>query len=863
MIHDLRFAFRQLIKTPAFTAAAILVLALGIGANTAVFSLLHGILFAPPAYPKPEQMVQIFSQNTKNPKVFRSFSYPTFCDIRDQNTIFSGVAAHNAALVGIGEKGNTRRTFADIVSSNYFAVLGVHPIKGRTFLPEEEKPGAPVNVAIVSYAHAAKRGGPDAVLGSQIQINNRAFTIVGVLPRKFAGTMMFISPEVWLPLSVFDQLSNNYGSIAREPISSRASRELMVIGRMQPAVTGELAEPALKTLAANLEQAFPLEQKEQTFTARPLSRFSLSDTPSKDGQLASMAPLLMGMAGIVLLVACLNLANMLLARGTARRKEIAIRLALGGSRWRIVRQLLTEGLVLAILGGAGGLLLGVWSSGLLARSITHLMPMELVWDTRPNFAILLATFVFCCIATMCFALGPAMKLSRSAVVGDLKEHAGEDVHRRRWPFIPRNPLVVVQIAFSLALLTSAGLFIHGAHKAASADTGLRAEDNFLLEIDASLGGYDEQRAQDLYRALGDRLAGLPGVKHASISATAPFGMVSLGRSIQRAGMRTGPEDKPATAADGLAFDARWNSIGSDYFPTVGLPILRGRAFNSTETTQRKGPAVAIIDEALAKKLWPEGDALGQHIQYAFENSPQAKSDGGPSMGINESGGGDIQRGESIEVVGIVPVSPETLFDKQPRGMIYVPFGRGFQANSFFFIKVPGLSENNAAATADVIRRAVRDVDPTLPVLSLKTFSQHLDANLQLWVVRAGAMMFTVFGALALVLAVVGVYGVKAYSVARRTREIGIRMALGARPKVVQWMILREGAFMLAAGIAIGVLLAAGTGKLLAGMLYQVSSLDPLAFVTAPIVLAIATFIATWLPARRATRVNPMVALRTE
>src|SRR5205807_3607852 len=318
----------------------------------------------------------------------------------------------------------------------------------------------------------------------------------------------------------------------------------------------------------------------------------------------------------------LNLANMLLARGTARRKEIAIRLALGGTRWRIVRQLLSEGFVLALLGGLGGLILGLWSSDLLIGSMRKFMPFEIVWSTGANPAILAATFGFCLLGTLMFALGPALKISRSAVITDLKEHAGEDVIRRRWKFLPRNPLVVVQIAFSLALLTAAALFIRGAMKAASPDTGLQADRTFLLEVDASLGGYDQKRGQDLYRNLGERLAALPGVEHASISSTIPFGMISLSKPVQRAGVNPAPESKPATAADGLAFDSTWNSVGTDYFATVGLPLLRGRAFTAAEATQNSGPAVAIIDNALAKKLWPDGDALGQRIQYAHDNSPR-------------------------------------------------------------------------------------------------------------------------------------------------------------------------------------------------------------------------------------------------
>jgi len=862
MIQDFKFALRQLLKAPGFTIAAVIVLALGIGANTAIFSLVDTLLFQPPGYAKPAEILQLFSKDKKNPKTFRGFSYPTYRDIREQNTVFSDVLAHNLAMVGLGQKGDTRRAFAGLVSSNYFSVLGVRPAQGRTFTAEEETPGRAAAVAIVSHNYWVKQGRNPTLIGTELIINGRPFTIIGIMPKGFTGTMHIFSAEAWLPLSVYDQVANDFQTENKTTLGDRAGTQLMLIGRLKPGVTAATADPALTTLATNLEKTFPVEQKDQTFTTAPLSRFATSTSPQGDGEIKALAPLLFGMAVVVLLVACLNLANMLLARGTARRKEIAIRLALGGSRGRIVRQLLTEGLVLAILGGAFGLLLGLWSSDLLMASIGNLMPLDLVFLNGPNPSMLAATFGLCVFGTLCFALGPAVKLSRAAVIGDLKESAGEDPVKRRWRFLPRNPLVVIQIAFSLALLTAATLFIRGALKAASPNTGLQAARSFLLEVDASLGGHDQKRGQDLYRNLGERLAALPGVEHASISSTVPFGMISLSKAVQRAGLRPASDAKPATAAEGLAFDATWNSVGADYFATVGLPIVRGRAFNAAEATQPAGPVVAIIDEVLAKKLWPNGDALGQRIQYAKVNAPR-ESSSRAGAGIQEDGSGDVKPEETIEIVGIVPATRQGLFEKNPPGALYLPFARGFQSNVFYYIKFNSLPRGSETATADVLRRTVREVDTSMPVLSLKTFERHLENNLQLWIVRAGATLFSVFGFLALGLAVVGVYGVKAYSVARRTREIGIRMALGAQRQTVQWMILREGFVMLGSGIVIGLLLAVATGKLVSSMLYQVGALDPVAFTLAPLVLAAAATLATWLPARRATRITPMAALRTE
>jgi predicted permease len=862
MIGDFKFAFRQLLKAPAFTIAAAIVLALGIGVNTAVFSLVNTLFFARPAYSKPHEMVQLFSQDKKDPKKFRGFSYPTYRDIREQNTIFTDVMAFNLAFVGIGQKGDTHRAFSAVVTSNYFSVLGVQLAQGRAFLPDEETPGHNALVAIVSYSYWQKHNLDPAVLGSQLMVNGHSFTVVGIAPKGFVGTMQILSPDVWLPMSVYDQVANDFGADDKTTIDDRRGTQLRIMGRLKPGMTAAAAKPALEGLATNLEKAYPVEQKDQTFLTAAVARNSVSNNPAAEGGIKVIAPLLLGMALVVLLVACLNLANMLLARGTARRKEIAIRLALGGSRWRIVRQLLSEGFALAVLGGVGGVILGLWSTDLLVGSMRKLMPLDIVWLAGPNPAILMATFGFCLIATLMFALGPALKLSRSAVVTDLKEHAGEDVVGRRRRFLPRHPLVVVQIAFSLALITAAALFIRGAGKAASVDTGLRPGASYVLEVDASLAGYEPARAQELYRNLSDRLAALPGVEHASICSIVPFGMFEQSRKVQRAGVHVAPDAKPATAADGLAFDVSWNSVGADYFSTVGLPVVRGRAFSEAEATQ-PGPKVAIIDEALAKKLWPDGDALGQRLQYAAANAPSAQAGGGAHAGRS----GDLNEKETqddtIEIVGIVPASRHALFEKTPGGGIYLPFARGFQSDISFFVRFHSLSPENEANTANLIRRTVQDVDPSLPILSLRTFAQHLESNVDLWVVRAGAALFSIFGGLALGLAVVGLYGVKAYSVARRTREIGIRMALGAQAGAVLRMIMREGSIMVITGVAIGLLLAMATGKIVSRILYEVGPLDPIAFTVAPLVLAAAALVATWLPARRATQVNPIQALRTE
>ncbi len=865
LLQDLKFSLRLLAKTPGFTLTAIAVLALGIGVNTGIFSVVHALAFSARPFPRSHEIVQLYTQDTKNPKDYRNFSYPTYRDLREQTGTFSGLFAHNLAMVGIGEGAGSRRSFVSIVSANYFDVLGVKLVRGRAFTLAEEAPGSAAPVVIASHLYWKKTGFDPNFLGSTIRVNERPYTVVGIAPEGFTGTMMLFGPELYFPLSLLDLLSNDFQTEVKRTLDKRDAYSVFVVGRLAPGVSLATANATLKGIAANLEQAWPVEQKDKTFLAGPLPRLSTSDGPTSESELAIVGFLLLGMTGIVLLIASLNLANMLLARGAARRKEFAIRLALGGGRGRIIRQLLTEGLVLALAGGTVGLALALWSSDLLMGSLGVLMPVTIFYSSAPSAAIVGATLGFSLLATFFFALGPSLKLSRADVLTDLKEQAGEDAvpPRRRW--LPRNPLVVAQIALSLGLLTCAGLFIRGALKAGGADLGFNAENTVIVEADASLGGYDETRGLQLYRNAVEKLAAIPGVQSASIASTVPFGFISLGRPVQRAGLRPAKDAKPSTAAEGLAFDARYNSIGADYFPTLGLRVLRGRAFTAAECEQPGAPKVAIIDEELAKKLWPEGDALGQRIQYANADAARAPGGaaGGGAVSASESIAAKPGDTETIEIVGIVPGIRTSLFSKNQGKAVYVPFAQGYQSTVQFHVRPANPAPGSAATLIEAVRREIREAAPGLPVFKVRTFRQHLDASADLWITRIGALLFALFGGLALLLAVIGLYGVKAYSVSRRTREIGIRMALGAEPGSVQRMILREGLVMTITGAVLGLLLAFGLGRLCAGMLYDVSPMDPLTFTLAPAVLFVTAMVACWLPARKATRVSPLKALRSE
>jgi predicted permease len=536
--------------------------------------------------------------------------------------------------------------------------------------------------------------------------------------------------------------------------------------------------------------------------------------------------MLLSVAAVVLLIASLNVANMMLARGTSRRKEIAIRLALGGRHADIVRQLLVEGFLLALVGGAAGLAVAYWSIDALVASIARVAPIDLVYTAEPDVRVLFATIGFCALSTLVFGLGPAWNLSRRNVLQGLKsgERGGTEAGEKR-VFSRRNVLVMSQVALSLMLLSAAGSFIRSASRAARVEPGFRVDGEILAEVDAGLAGYGETRGREIYTTLLDRLRAVPGVESASLAATVPFGIVSLGRTIQR------EDGAPASKPTELA--CQYNIVGDDYFKTMGIPLLRGRPFSTQDAGSRN--QVAIIDQAAADKLWPGGDAVGKHVRLL-------------------PGGNDPSN--DVEVVGVAGRVQEGVVGERSQAHVYVPFGQAYQSDMTIHLKAePRLIET--------VRNEIRAVDPRLPVLSLKTMSAQLDGSFDLWIVRTGARMFVIFGAVALLLASIGLYGLRAYTVSMRTREIGIRMALGADASDALGMMMREGLILTGIGAGVGLLLSVAAGKLLSNLLYRVDSFDPVVLGLAPAVLMAVSLVACYIPARRAARIDPMAALRDE
>jgi putative ABC transport system permease protein len=847
MIQDFRFAFRQLIKTPGFTLIALFTLALAIGVNSAVFSMINSVVLRPVVRVRPNEVVSVFSAR-QNAKDYRQFSYTEYQAIKENSDVFADVAAVNFALAGMGRDEGMRRSFVFITSENFFSLAGVDPIMGRFYNAAECRPNANIAVAVASHGFWKRMGGRPDFVGSTLYVNGKPFTVIGVAPVGFSGVSALLAPDVWLPLGVYSQMNSAFSDLTDiADLSHPKSYALNITARLRPGLTIESARPRLPVLAQRLTAIQPPDSTgpRELLIQKP-SRVSISTSPDDDGPITLIGVLLMAMAGAVLLIASLNLANMLLARGTARSKEIALRLALGASRWRIIRQLLAEGILLALAGGALGLTLSIWSNGALIRSMSSLfssMSFSIVIGMKPDTTVLAITFLFCLFATILFSLGPALKASRSDLVNDLKQQTGEPAHPGRLNrfFAPRHLLVMAQIALSLMLLFAAGLFLRGALEAANASKGFDPAGGLVVEMDFSLGKTDATQARRLMFAAIERVRSLPGVRAAAMGTMMPYGNFTNSRRIMAANeapvVKTDP-NAPDPGAGGL-----YTAITPGYFDAIGVHLLRGRDFTQAEAENRDSPRVAIIDEKMAAKLFPNGDAIGQRIRYT-----QPPADGSPA---------------EMEVVGIVNWHRHEVQNEGPQRRLFVPLAQGYNGNVYFHVRLKATDRKIVAGMIPTLRQALRELDPTLPILKITPFADLLEKSVGLWIVRLGAVLFGVFGGIALVLAVVGVYGVKSYAVARRTREIGIRMALGAHRRDVFSLIMKQGALQTGLALAIGLLLSLGAGRVLAQILYQVSPADPIALLTSSALLSAAALLACYLPARRATKVSPMTALRTE
>jgi predicted permease len=803
---DARHAARALARSPLFTLVAVLSLAIGIGATTAIVSLGDALLLRPPpGIGDPDRLVLV--GRTQDGEGFDNFSYPTFRDYRDGATTFAGLAAvqlEPRSLSLVGPDG-AEAVQGATVSGNFFDVLRARPSIGRFFLPEEDSvPGASPVVVLAHDFWGERFGGDSAVVGGTIVLNGTPFTVVGVAGEGFRGPFA-IAPDLWTPV-----MASALVGLPDELLEMRAGVWMIAIGRLAPDVPLSAAQAELSAIAHRLAAAYPDDVRGHGVRVTPSSVFP--------GELRSIVGgfmlMLLAVAGLVLLIASTNVAGMLLARGAARRREIAVRLALGASRPRLVRQLVTESLLLFVVAGAAGIVLARWLVSALVALVPRL-PVQLALDPRIDGRVLLAALAVTLVSGLLAGLAPAIGSTRPDVVGALKADAGGSGRRLRL----RGALLVAQIAFSMLLLVTAGLFGRALAHARAIDPGFDPRDVHLASLDLRLANYDAERGSAFTAALLERAAGIPEVRTAALSAMLPLDGGGLGLGpIVAAGVE--PPDPRGWNVD-------WNVVTPGYFEVLRVPLVAGRPFSDAD--RAGAPDVAIVNETFARRLWGGADPIGRTLD-------------------NE--------GRTLTIVGVARDAKYRTLGEAPRNFIYVPLAqRWFTRTTLLVRTTPG------ASLAAPVRRLVADLDPRLPILDQRSLVDH--AATSLFPQRIALSVAGALGGVALLLALLGIYGVTAYAVTRRTREIGIRVALGARRGGIVRLVLREGVLLAALGVALGGGAALVLTRLLRGLLYGLPPTDPVAFGGAAALLALAALLASWIPARRAAAVDPVEALRTE
>lgn len=813
---DLRYAARMLIRNPGFTVVAVLSLALGIGANTGIFSLVNAALLRPLPVEHPEELVAIYTSDYSGPP-FSSSSYPDYLDFRDKTSVFSGVVAHSLspASVTIGDR--SERALGALVTGNYFELLGVPAARGRTFGREEDQTPGAHSVAVIGHAFWQRLGGRDDILGQTMNVNGHPFTIIGIAPASFTGLLRGLDADLWMPSSSIGQV--NPGS--QSALSQRSSRRWMLMARLAPGKTREEAQSAMTVLASQLAEAYPPAWRDVRQAVRRVTVVAERDArvrPNIRGSVIGFMALLMAVVGLVLLIACANVANLLLARAAARRHEIAVRLSLGAPRVRLVRLLLTESVLLSMLAGAAGLLIAFWMTRAIG-SFKPPVPLPIALDIDLDASVLGFALALSIVTGLIFGLVPALQSTRPDLVPALKnDDMGLGVAHRRINL--RHALVVVQVSLSLLLLVGAGLFVRTLQQSHAIDVGFDATGVVVTSIDLTPRRTTPERGTALYREIIDRLGRLPGVERVSLADSVPLGLGASRQGLEIEGYQPQPNED---------MEHHFNFVSPQYFETMKIRVVAGRAF--TEEDREGAPPVAMVNEAFAQRFWPGQNPIGRRINV---------------------------NGAWAEVVGATRDGRYVNMLEETRPYFFLPMWQGYRREAELHVR---MRDAGSSALVAAIRRELRAVDPDLPVYAVAFLSDQIGVGLLPQ--RVAASLLGIFGVLATLLAAIGLYGVLAHAVSARRREIGVRMALGAEPHDILTLVVTEGMQVVGVGLALGMAAAFAVTRLLSTLLYGISPRDPLTFAGTAIVLAVVAFAASYFPARRAARIDPIRVLRNE
>jgi len=830
LLKDIRYALRWMRRSPGFSAVAILSLGLGVGVNTAMFSLVDSLLFRPLPVTSPDTLVDIFTTGGDGDE-YATNSYPDFLDLKAQNTVFTDMLGYSPMIAPLSLGADRSRiALGQVVTSNHFTLLGVQPALGRMLVASDDDPGAARVVVIAHRMWQREFGSDPAIVGKPLTLRGLPYTIAGVAPASFTGVVPLLSPELWLPIQYVEEvepagINDSVPSpIGKTRLERRGFRWMFVKGRLKPGVTAEQAHANVALIGRQLEAANVQTNKDRLISAVPTNEVRLL-LPQAGGILSIGAAGLMTVVGLVLLIACANVAGMLLARASARRREISLRLAIGATRGRLIQQLLVEGAILGTLGALAAVALA-WALVQGLQGIKLPLSVDVAFDLRIDARVLSFSIVIAALTGMLAGLLPALKASSPSLVGDLRGEAPSGKFGRR-RFALRDVLVVSQVALTAVLLVVAGLLLRSLGASQRADVGFDPRGLATISIDTDMVRYNPERSQVFWREALARVRALPGVQSAGfVSPSLPFAF-NFSTSEMRVDSRTYSEGQRGDIIENTM-------ISPAYLETLGVPIIEGRGI--TETDIAGSPEVVVINQTMARSYWPNESAVGHTLQVL--NGSQSRT---------------------YRIVGVNR-------DHKHHGVLEKPYSFAYfsdsqRLNPTYKYIVARSNAAGADALLTTMRRELLAIESGLVFMGNSTMEQNLGTSLM--PARVGAMLATAFGGLGTLLAAIGLYGVIAFSVARRTREIGVRMAIGANPRDVLAMVMRQGFSIVLIGLIVGSLLAAGAASALRGVLYGITPFDPVAWGLAMAAMITAAGFANFVPARRAMRVDPMTALRTE